>query len=166
MAKSRDTLTQARLKELLHYDPETGVFTWREFRRGKAVAGSVAGSLNPTGYIHIYVDNNPYKAHRLAWLYTNGAWPEKFIDHINGVRDDNRLCNLRAVTNQENVCNIKNARSDSTTGLLGVGARRNKFVATVRHKGQRFFLGYFDTAEEAYAAYLVKKREVSETFTL
>ena len=165
MAKSRLTLTQARLKELLHYDPETGVFTWLE-RRGMALKGSVAGNLNQTGYIHIYVLNKPYKAHRLAWLYMHGVWPDGFIDHINGVRNDNRICNLRPVTNQENVCNIKNARSDSQSGLLGAQKRGDKFMAEVRHKGDRFFLGYFNTAEEAHIAYIAKKREVSETFTL
>jgi hypothetical protein len=165
MAALKNTLSQERLKELLHYDAETGVFTWLQ-RRGGSLKGDKAGNLNVTGYIHIYVDGSPYKAHRLAWLYEAGEFPPGFIDHINGVRDDNRLCNLRPVTNQENVCNIRGVRSDSKTGILGVSRRQSKYVAVVRHKGERYFLGYFETAEEAHDAYIAKKREVSPTFML
>src|SRR5690606_34614864 len=98
-------LTQQRLKELLYYDPETGIFTRLVGRSGpRARAGDVAGSDNGKGYIRIYVDGRPYKAHRLAWFYMHGEWPEE-IDHRNGERADNRLSNLRPVTRQQNNLN-------------------------------------------------------------
>ena len=87
-------LTTDRLKELLHYDQDTGVFTWNVRRSGKTPAGSVAGSYDAYGYIQIRISPFRYKAHRLAWFYVNSEWPKFCIDHINGVRDDNRISQL------------------------------------------------------------------------
>lgn len=85
-------LTQSRLKTILHYDPETGMFRWR-VSNGAAKAGRLAGSLRPNGYLHIGVDCNRYYSHRLAWLYVYGVWPKDQLDHINGIPNDNRIAN-------------------------------------------------------------------------
>lgn len=98
-------LTQARLKEILHYDPDTGIFTRRLDRGPNAPKDSVAGTPDKNGYIVIKVDFTQYKAHRLAWLYIYGVWPNNQIDHINHIVDDNRIVNLRDVTNSENQAN-------------------------------------------------------------
>ena len=88
----RDAITEARLKERLHYDPDTGIFTWLKMSRQPKRLGSVAGG-RCDGYIQIYLDGLIYRAHRLAWLYMTGEWPVGYLDHKNGVRDDNRWCN-------------------------------------------------------------------------
>jgi hypothetical protein len=124
-------LTQARLKELLDYNPDTGIFTRKVSRPGFRV-GDVAGSLTERGYIKIGIDGKNYSAHRLAWLYVHGKSPDNCIDHINGVRDDNRISNLRDVTSQENSSTVlarKNqadAISAGKTGVKGVSVQRQK----------------------------------------
>lgn len=165
MAKAN--LTAKQLRELLHYDPETGIFTWL-VRRGCALAGDVAGNLTKAGYIQIYVNNIQYKAHRLAWLYVYESFPEKFIDHINGKRSDNKIVNLRNVTNAENVQNLRHARSDNGSGLQGVGknGRGKKWRATITILGKKKFLGNFHTKELAHQAYLEAKRILHPTCTI
>lgn len=91
-------LTQARLKELFHYDKETGAFTHIKARRGVRV-GKILGCLANNGYLVIRADGKLYLAHRLAWMYVHGAFPPDQLDHINRMRTDNRLCNLRLATN-------------------------------------------------------------------
>ena len=128
------------LHRLMSYDPETGVFTRRVSRRGvKAKAGMVAGTLNKIhGYCYIQFLDAPKSAHRLAFLYMTGEWPEKQVDHINGVRDDNRWCNLRDVSRTENMRNTS-IRSTNTSGVVGVSyASRDKlWSAAISHKGKK-----------------------------
>lgn len=97
-------LTQARLKEVASYNPTTGVFTRIEPLKGQIV-GSNMGSKNNDGYISISIDYKRTQAHRLAWLYVHGRFPVNQLDHINGIKDDNRLENLREVTQEENQLN-------------------------------------------------------------
>ena len=136
-------ITQKLLKKLLKYDAETGVFRWKIGRRG-CRKGSVAGCKNSYGYIHIMIDWKNYKAHRLAWLYVNGYFPEHDIDHINGIRDDNRLCNIREVTMQCNMQNCKK-RITNSTGIRGVcwHKRARKYMAQITIHGKRKHLGYY-----------------------
>lgn len=128
----REKITQKRLHELLDYSPDTGLFTWKVARAGRIKAGDVAGNLNNTGYIQITVDGTAYYAHRLAWLYIHGKFPENHIDHINGVRDDNRISNLRDVTPQENTSTLLSRKNTSDnmplgkTGVKGVSVHRKK----------------------------------------
>lgn len=157
-------LTQARLKEVLDYDPDTGIFT-AKLTRGNCLAGRTVGCDNGGGYLKISIDNRVYFAHRLAWLFMTGEWPTFEIDHINGVRTDNRWCNLRRTCREHNVQNIGGPRSDNTSGYLGVcwNTRRGKWVAQIKAFGKHHHLGYFPTPELAHAAYLKAKDELHPT---
>lgn len=156
MAEQRP-LTSDRLKHLLAYDPSTGVFIWN-VASGKARKGSRAGSLTPRGYRMIRFDGKAYQAHRLAWFYMNDAWPKKDIDHINGEPDDNTWTNLREATCSENCANRKKTRFNKS-GFKGVTKYYHKWDARICVNGVKYYLGLFDTAEEAHAAYMVAARK-------
>lgn len=148
-----DPPVQWRLKELLHYDPETGVFTWKQYRGHLAQEGFVAGRPNKAGHIQISVDGRRYMAHRLAWLYVYGDFPEDGIDHINRVKDDNRICNLRPATPVENGQNrppSKNNKSGRSDVIFSNYHKRWRARITIA--GKRIHLGFFDTFEQAAAA--------------
>ena len=153
-------LTADRLREVLHYAPDTGVFTWLVKTSTRIKVGDVAGSASARGYVWVRVDGVLLLAHRLAFLWMTGEWPPQFVDHINGVRDDNRWSNLRPATRAENNQNQRRARSDNKLGLLGVCRYRNRFRATIAVDGQRIHIGTFDAPEQAHAAYLKTKREL------
>ena len=146
------TLTQERLKELLAYDPKTGVFTWRVNRRPTIQSGNVAG-CSRRGYAIIKIDQRIYLSHRLAWLYVYGCWPTQDIDHINRVRSDNRLSNLRECSRAEN-CQNTAARLSNTSGHKGVSwvAKRQKWLAQIVINGKNVNLGRFAVLEDAVAA--------------
>lgn len=147
-------LTQARLKELLHYDPETGHFTWL-VKVGCVTPGRRAGTKHSGGYVQMKLDGRFYLAHRLAWLYETGSWPPDQIDHVNGIRSDNRICNLRPATPTQNCCNAR-VRTKSTSGYKGVCwvARDKRWMASITVNKKTEYLGYFKTAEQAHAAYV------------
>lgn len=147
------TLTAERLRELMHYDPETGIFTRKVSTAPNARAGDVAGTLMQIGYIAISADNKTHYAHRLAWLYVHGNWPKEQIDHINRDRADNRIANLREVTIKQNQRNLSKA-SNNTSGHPGVHWRsdRAKWWALIESEGQKHYLGCYNTIEEAIAA--------------
>src|SRR4030095_7776066 len=154
MAKT--DLTASAVRELLHYDPDTGVFT-HIFPRPRVAVGTRAGSLiKTTGYrVHCVLGVN-VKEHQLAWFYVNGEWPKNDIDHINGVRDDNRIVNLRDVTR---AVNLQNRRvSQGRSGFLGVRQQGHRYRAEIEANSERFHLGTFSTAEAAHEAYLIAKR--------
>lgn len=158
-------LNAQRLREVLAYDPETGLFTWR-VSRGSVAAGKVAGSPTSDGYIGIKVDRTLHLAHRLAWLWVHGEWPSKQIDHRNGIRDDNRIANLREASPAVNSQNRRTAQKGSRTNLLGASSHRRGFQAQIVFKGKKRYLGIYDTAEEAHAAYIAAKRNLHEGCTL
>ncbi len=148
-------LTVERLRTLLRYDTETGNFIWRCSRRGIA-GGRIAGSVSRAlGYRLINVDGKKYYAHRLAWLYTMGEWPPEQIDHINGNRDDNRRCNLRAATESQNKCNTPRRRNNCC-GYKGVHFHKEtgKWRARIKFRGLICELGLHDTATLAHSAYV------------
>ena len=146
-------LTQSRLKECLSYDPETGEFR-ALFTAGARQVGAVAGAMHPMGYISITVDGHRHLAHRLAWLYVYGVLPHGDTDHINGVKTDNRIANLRAATRSQNMANL-GALSNSKSGIRGVFyfPRTDRWRSSIRSNGRTVHLGYFATAEEAAQAY-------------
>lgn len=172
--KTKPELTAARVREVLDYSPETGEFRWR-VARGPCVAGKVAGCKHPNGYIALTVEFHQCQAHRLAWLYMYGEWPVNEIDHINGVRDDNRAVNLRDVSKHVNQQNRRKAQrqaapSPFNTGLLGTYFHRMRqcFIAQIQDPatGKHKWLGSFATAEEAHEAYLEAKRRIHEGCTI
>lgn len=148
-------LTQERLKELLSYDPETGLFTWL-VNRGSVKAGKVVTCKMNCGYIEVRIDKKNYLCHRLAWLYMTGEWPREVIDHENRRRDDNRWSNLREATHSQNGANSKHY-SSNTLGIRGVsikkGAVSKPFHAYIRINGRGQHIGCFASKSEASAAY-------------
>lgn len=153
-------LTQARLKELLNYDRETGVFTWRTTKGSRATAGRPAGWINDQGYRVIQVDRKNMRAHRLAWIYVNGDVLDDSIDidHVNGRPGDNRIVNLRLATVDENLQNLSRDKVNSS-GVVGVYKVRKsgRWAAQITRMYKHYYLGVYGTREEAYAAYLEAK---------
>jgi hypothetical protein len=160
-------LTQARLHELLSYDPETGIFK-RRIRCGRILAGQIAGGIRQDGYLHISVDNKRYLSHRLAWLYVHGVFPEHDTDHIDGNRQNNAIINLRAVTRTTNLQNLRHPKSSNkSTGLLGVTKLANgRYMAQITANRVHKYIGTFATPQAASDAYLVEKRRVHAGCTI
>lgn len=154
MPYPKETLTQDDLKRVLDYDPATGLFRWRVGRGGRA-AGVVAGSLHSLGYVIIQIDGVLHQAHRLAWLYVKGEWPDCQIDHENLIKSDNRFLNLRPATHGQNRANTGAFLSRNKAGLKGVITRPcgKKFYAMICVRGKKFHLGVFKNPQEAHAAY-------------
>ena len=158
------------LKQVLDYNPATGVMTWKiDVANGKFRAGSLAGSVNKIdGRLRINFKGKIHLAHRLAWLLTHAKWPDGVIDHINGDPLNNCIKNLRDVSNTINQQNQREARSDNKTGMLGVSfcKRYDKFLAQIQLNGKKKHLGYFTKQEDARVAYLTAKREIHEGCTI
>jgi hypothetical protein len=156
-------LTQTRLRHLLHYDPQTGSFTWLDCPR-KHLTGQPPGYLC-RGYRLIQLDGRSYRAHRLAWLYFYGQWPPGQLDHKNLLRDDNRITNLRQATHTQNMQNVP-LKSNNFSGVKGVhwDARNSKWMARIRTGGARLYLGLFDSLEDAAEAVRLKRIELHGTF--
>jgi hypothetical protein len=147
-----EALTQDRLKGLLKYDPDSGQFTWL-VSRGKAVAGSEAGTFTHEGYRQIRMDGTCYRAHRLAFLYMTGEFPPEAIDHIDGQRANNRWKNLRAVSIAENQRNQRR-RKVSESGFNGVSwdSGRSRWRAAIEVGGRNKHLGRFEHKDDAILA--------------
>jgi hypothetical protein len=141
------------LKEYLDYNKDTGLFTWNK-SKGRAKAGSVAGTPHSHGYVNIMVSGHMFYAHRLAWLYHYGNIPDVGIDHINMIKNDNRIQNLRLATQSQNQGNITK-RVDNKSGYKGVSWSKGckKWLAQITLNGKAFNLGVYETKEKAYAAY-------------
>lgn len=155
---STKSVTRERLMELLDYNPATGEFVWRKYRGGHAKKGATAGAYDTHGYRQILIDKHPYRAHRLAWLYVYGVWPEQTIDHINGVRDDNRIENLRDVSL---VSNRQNQAAPTHAGAR-FHRRIGKWQSSITSRGKYFHIGYFDSMEAAHAAYMERRKELHD----
>jgi hypothetical protein len=149
------------IKDYLSYEPITGVFTWIKSPADHIKIGYVAGCKDKEGYIKIRFTKIGYRAHRLAWWFIYGEMPDCKIDHINEVRDDNRISNLRLDVNKENEQNSSKPQKNNTSGYLGVNwsITCNKWESRISVKGKRIVIGYYDTPEEAHAAYLCAKKK-------
>lgn len=147
-------LSAERVKELFVYDPETGNFFMR-VRSGSRAAGAPIGRPHIKGYVDITFACRHYYAHRLAWLYMTGKWPDGQIDHINGIRNDNRWANLRDVTQSKNMLNQRRAHPTNMLGVLGVRklANCNRYSAQFQFQGEKIVVGYFDDPKTAKNEY-------------
>jgi HNH endonuclease/AP2 domain len=152
--KRRPVVTAERLRELLAYDPETGLFTWRAASSNRVKVGAVAGYTLPLGYRDIHVDGRSYRAHRLAFLFMTGTHPVSEIDHIDGRPGNNRWTNLRAASRAQNLWNT-GKRSTNTSGFKGVHLHRpsGKWRSRIRVGGVERHIGTFETAEAAARTY-------------
>lgn len=138
------------LKNILKYDKNKGLFYWKNPKARNVKEGQLTGNKQKSGYITITVDSKQYLAHRLAWLYEYGVFPKNDIDHINGIRDDNRIENLRECTRQQNMYN-RRLNKDSTSGVKNVhwSATSNKWRVRIRVNGKQIQLGVWDDLEFA-----------------
>jgi hypothetical protein len=173
-------MTQEELRKYLDYNQETGIFTWKardesEFYNPKQkafntrLAGKETGVCSSWGYKVIRFRDKLYSAHRLAWLYVYGYTPPEQIDHINNIRTDNRIINLRLASNAENCQNLKkHFKNNKSAGLLGVFKPKSakNYYSKITANGVVIRLGKFKTKEEAHNAYVEAKRKYHEYGTL
>jgi hypothetical protein len=150
-------LTQEKFKEFIIYEEKTGIFRWKAKTSkysSRIIIGAIIGSIETSGYRQIRIFNKTYQAHRLAWLYVYGVWPTNEIDHINGIKDDNRLCNLREASRSENNMN-QALKSNNTSGNKGIDWRtsNNKWRARITVNEKQIHIGYFNTVDDAINAY-------------
>lgn len=140
------------LKSLLRYDPETGLIYWIAKGRGM-IKKKAAGTLLYSGYLGICIGPKRLQAHRIAWALHHGNWPKDQIDHINGIKTDNRICNLREATNSQNGKNLGISKAN-TSGVKGVCFEKytNRWKATIRVEGKYISLGRFGSIEDAVVA--------------
>lgn len=160
LLKLRTLITQDELKERLHYDPETGIFTDLKNKNREL------NTIQSRGYIGITILKKQYLAHRLAYLYMTGKWPDCQIDHVNQIKDDNRWSNLRAASISQNMHNVK-IRSDNSSGYKGVWRcyyNNKKWRASIKYNGKKINLGTYNTPEEASEVYKKKAIELMGEF--
>jgi hypothetical protein len=150
--RKQAALDQVTLKKLLHYDPETGIFTWLVARSNRVKVGDITGKPTTSAYGRIGIGDRKYRAHRLAWLYMTGEWPVFQIDHKDTNKMNNKWDNLRQATSVQNRGNV---RVRSKIGFKGVRKKGKRYAA---HLGQTY-LGTFDTPEEASKAYEAAAKE-------
>lgn len=159
-------LTKERIIELIEYNPDTGIFLWIKgpgFRRD--LDGAIAGEWGG-GRWQIMIDGVNYRAHRLAFLFMIGRFPNQEVDHIDGNPLNNRWSNLREVDRQTNQQNLRKAHSDNATGFLGVTKKRGKYQASICVNGRRICLGCHETPEKAHSEYIKAKRKYHEGCTI
>ena len=161
-------LTQLELKRVWNYNPATGLFTRLMSNNNFVKVGDIAKSHNGEGYVQIGINRIYYGAHRLAFLYMIGKWPDIQCDHINGIRDDNRWDNLRQATKTINAQNTHGLRTDNTSGYAGVtwSKQKQKWDAQIKVNSKTIHLGFFDCKHQAGAYRLQKKRELHEGCTI
>ena len=143
-------LTHERVREIIDYDPETGIFRWK-VNRGPKKAGTIAGAINGSGYLVIAIENSSIRANRLAWFWMTGRWPSLEIDHKNQVKSDDRWTNLREATVSQNSANRKTKKRDLPRGVFRQGS---SYCAKIRRNGANIYRHGFSSPEEAQKEYL------------
>ena len=162
-------LTQAELKLLIIYDELSGLVTWNKpnlYCRTRYFGDLAGNSISTNGYKQISLNGKRYRTHRAIWLYVTGLWPKDQIDHINGVKTDNRWCNLRQCTNLENQQNRK-LNVNNSSGYTGVYLNKTtlKYGARIKLNAKYIFLGYFEKIKDANLAY-TNAKSIHHTFQL
>jgi len=148
----KDRISAERLRELVDYDPKTGILTRKVRTSNRVHVGDRVGTVVGNGYRLARIGGHLASEHQFAWLYVHGVWPDHWIDHINGVITDNRICNLRRSTQSQNAGNSKRSKAN-TSGYKGVYKKRGKWSADIKCGKNRERLGVFETPTEAHAAY-------------
>ena len=166
MIKDKGLLTQEQLKQLLSYDSISGRFTWLVSLALWIKPGTIAGKVNDKGYRSIKIGGRNFLEHRLAWLYVYGEFPDDVVDHIDHDTTNNRIENLRVVSQNGNMHNYIRPNSNNKSGFLGVYKSHGRYQSGIKVYGITKHLGTFDTAEQAHAAYVAAKRELHPTGTL
>ena len=154
-------ITHDYLLETYNYDPKTGFLTWAKKISDKVNIGSRAGSLHKQrGYRYVRINKKAYSEHRVIWFYLTKNWPTAIIDHINGIKDDNRKTNLRDISLTDNQRNQRTAHRHNITGVLGVVFhKKNKnYVAQIVVNRKTIYLGSYDSIDAASIAYQAAKR--------
>ena len=157
----QNKITHSKLKEVVEYDPVSGLFARLTRFSSNALIGPISIKPDSNGYIRVMLYGVRYKAHRLAWFYMTGEWP-KNIDHKDGIRNNNKFSNLRSVTHKINCQNQRKPRTNNSAGALGVHYRRGKFVADIGVDGRTVHLGAFSNVEDASLSYILAKRKFHE----
>lgn len=159
-------LTADLARELFSYEPDTGIMRWR--KPGGSKRKSLVAGTRTHGYLSVRVSGRQYQVHRVAWLYVKGAWPNNQIDHINGIRDDNRIINLRDVPIRVNNENLRRARADNGCGVFGATwlERLQSYAVMIQVHGKKHHVGLFKDAESARQAYISAKRKLHTGCTL
>lgn len=154
-------LTQERLKEILHYNRHVGVFVWRDKTRPRTYGKTAGSAVKNKGYVKLHIDGKDYPAHRLAWMYVHGEFPDGQIDHTDGDKSNNLISNLRVVTQAQNSMNMKRNASN-TSGIKGVCfcKEKGKWEAAISRGGKRVYREWFDTAAEAGLALKDKRSAI------
>lgn len=158
--KQMKTMTYDECADLLEYNRKTGELLWKK-SLGRAKPGSVAGYTDTNGYVRLCIKGRMYLAHRIAWLMTHGEWPKNSIDHVNGIKHDNRIENIRSASQLEN-CQNRQVNRNNKTGFPGVDfhKRSGKFRAKIGYQFKAIHLGYFDNPQDAHKAYLAAKKTI------
>ena len=152
------------LKELLHYEPDTGLFRWRVDFRNQTKPGGVAGSLNHTGYIFIAINGRCFCAHRLAWAFYHNQDPGSMqVDHIDQNKSNNKIVNLRLANHGSNNA-YAGPQKNNKLGVKGVNYKKGKFCVSIRINRKSYNLGCYDTVEEASNVYWAAAEEVRGEF--
>ena len=154
-------LTAEWVRDNFVYEPTTGIFLWKKAGYGRML-GKILGTKVWPGYLTMKANGIVYYAHRLAWLYVHGEWPNGHIDHIDGNKSNNAISNLRIATPSQNSVSKRTTRRVAVS--RGVMPHGKGFVARIHFGGKRHYLGYFSTAEAAKAAYEAKAKEIHGDF--
>ena len=165
MAKANSTLTKESLAKFFEYDEKTGIFTRLHTIHGNSFRKQIT-IANSNGYIVFEVCGRKEYAHRMAWLWCSGIQPIYNIDHINGIKTDNRICNLRDVPQKINRHNIHKTNPNKISGICGVRPSLKRWSARIFASGKEIHLGNFPTKEAAYAVYILAKKKMHEGYVI
>jgi hypothetical protein len=158
----KDNINPVELIKVFDYDPETGIIKWGYYPPRGTNPGVVAGRILNTGYVQITLHGKSYQAHRIAWAMHYREWPTNVLDHINGIRNDNRISNLRLSSDRDNQCNQIKHRNGGLVGATKVVGCKNRWKAKIKIDGVCVHIGSYDSEKEASMAYFERKRLLEE----